>query len=243
MYSTRLISTVALFFVAITCASASNDTSTFAHCSGYARYNITFLNLMTPRRFGSLIPSTGLVYSPLTVVSHSNRISILTVRGYASKDVQAIAETGDNAPLLKSVGMLRMKKEGVKGYKAASGGTMPGKSVSVAVNVDCMHPFITGLSMIAPSPDWIVQINNMNMYSRRFRKFRYRRFGFLIAYDAGTDDGREFTPPSDLSLDKPTVPQQNIAPLVEDETDRLRGRVVGRYMIKKIKPENILKNM
>lgn len=189
--------------------------------------------MLTPRRFRSLIPSTGLLFSPLTVAGHSNRVSILTVRDQASKEVEAIAETGDNAPLIHKLNMMRNAKHGVKGFGAASGPVMPGKSVMVAVNVDCKHPFITGLAMIAPSPDWFVQISNVNMYSRRFRKFRHHRFGYLIAYDAGTDDGREFTP-GDRSLDIPTVPQKNIAPLVEDETDRFRGRIVGRYMIKRI---------
>lgn len=56
----------------------------------------------------------------------------------------------------------------------------------------------------------------------------------LIAYDAGVDDGRDFTPPLDTSLDEPTAPQKNIAPLVEDETDRFEGRIVGKYVIQKI---------
>lgn len=235
MYITRFAAAAVLFVASITSCSAISHDSSFARCSGYARYNVTFLNFLTPHRFRSLIPSDGLNYSPLTVVSHSNRVSLLTVRGYASAEVQAIAETGNNAPLLNTVETLRKDGKGVKGYGVASGGTMPGEMVSVEVNVDCMHPFITAIAMIAPSPDWIVQINNVNMYSTFFKRFRFRRYGHLIAYDAGTDDGMEFTPPSDLSLDKPSDPQQNIAPLVEDETDRFQVRVVGRYMIKKIK--------
>ena len=55
---------------------------------------------------------------------------------------------------------------------------------------------------------------------------------------AGVDDGREFTDPSDASLDIPTEPTLNIAPLVEDETDRFDGKYVGYYEIKLISKRN-----
>eukprot|EP00177_Eucheuma_denticulatum_P002055 GFKZ01003676.1.p2 GENE.GFKZ01003676.1~~GFKZ01003676.1.p2 ORF type:complete len:128 (-),score=20.50 GFKZ01003676.1:382-708(-) len=107
-------------------------------------------------------------------------------------------------------------------------------SKTLELNVDCDHSFVTVLGMIAPSPDWIVQINNRNLYDENKGRYVRRVAGKLIAYDAGVDDGREFTPPMDLSLDLPTTPRQNIAPLVEDETDRLEGRVVGRFEIRKL---------
>lgn len=109
---------------------------------------------------------------------------------------------------------------------------MPEDSVTVTVDVDCSHQYISGIAMIAPSPDWIVQLSNVNLFGRR--GFKYRHYGRLIAYDAGTDDGKDFTNPGDSSLDLPTVPQKNIVPLVEDDTDPFEGRVVGKYMIKKI---------
>lgn len=112
--------------------------------------------------------------------------------------------------------------------------TRPGKSLSVRLTVDCQNPFVTVIGMIAPSPDWIVQINNRNLYDAETGEFVNLMRGTLIAYDSGVDDGREFTPPLDLSLDLPTVPQKNIAPLVEDDTDRFDGRDVGRWFIKRI---------
>lgn len=72
------------------------------------------------------------------------------------------------------------------------------------------------------------------MYSWKGGKFRRRRYGYMLAYDAGTDNGKEFTDPADASLDLPTVPQKNIAPLVEDDTDQFDGRIVGRFTIKKM---------
>lgn len=208
------------------------STSSRAKCSGRATYRVTFQNFLTPARFGKLIPSGGLVFSPLAGVSHSNRQSFLTVRGFASRGVEQIAETGVNARFVRRANRLREMGRGVKTVASADGPTPPGHSTILKFQVDCEHPFITVLGMIAPSPDWIVQINNRNTYMNgRFVNFMS---GSLIAYDSGTDDGREFTAPGDPTLDMPTDPKLNIAPLVEDETDRFEGRVVGKWIIKKM---------
>lgn len=202
-------------------------------CYGSAVYNVTFFNMLTTARFGSSIPST-LAYSPLTVTAHSNRFSILVLRGYASKEVQTIAQTGNNGPLLGMLKTLKSSGHGVKNFAASSSLTVPGSSVSVAIEADCNHPFITALAMIGPSPDWFVQISNVNIHSRRSRKYKNKIAGSLIAYDAGTDDGTDLTS-IDSSIDIPTIPQKNIAPLREDITDRFMGRNVGKYIIKRIK--------
>lgn len=230
----KLISAFILVLALSTSALASFSIGGFAGCTGSAKYKITFYNLLTPSRFGSSIPSMGLIFSPLAGASHSGRISVMTVRGFASRAVEEIAEKGDNSRLVRIATRLKKKKLGVKDLAAASGPTMPGKSTTLELEVDCKNSFVTVLGMIAPSPDWIVQISNRNLYSSRLRRFIPYTAGFLIAYDAGTDSGRDFTPPGDLSLDKPTEPKQNIAPLVEDETDRFNGRIIGKYVIRKV---------
>ena len=214
-------------------SSSGASASPFRRCTGQAKYSLTFSNLLTPARFGSLIPSAGLFFSPPVAVSHSNRVSLLTVRGLASPQVEEIAENGNNAPLvtlarsLESPGLVRS-------VSTADGPTGPGKSTTLTVTVDCERPFVTMLGMIAPSPDWIVQVSNRNMFSERSSRFVSWSSGDLIAYDAGVDSGREFTDPADPSLDDPTMPPKNIAPLREDDTDRFDGRVVGSYKFKRM---------
>eukprot|EP00177_Eucheuma_denticulatum_P000562 GFKZ01001007.1.p1 GENE.GFKZ01001007.1~~GFKZ01001007.1.p1 ORF type:complete len:256 (-),score=27.98 GFKZ01001007.1:138-824(-) len=224
-------SLVSLSALILAVAASENP---FPGCSGNATYEITFTNFLTPGRFRNLIPETGLVFSPLAAVSHSNRLSFFTIRGFANKPVEILAETGSNTRFISLARRLRAAGRGVLSVTGADAVTMPGGSTTLEVDVDCENPFVTMLGMIAPSPDWIVQINNRNLFDVRARRFVRRQRGTLIAYDAGVDDGREFTPPMDLSLDLPTVPQKNIAPLVEDETDRFEGRVVGRFEIRKV---------
>lgn len=222
------LATVALHALLLSARAVS-----FSECSGTAKYMVTFLNFLSPDVFEE-IPDNGLVFSPLSGVSHSGRVSFFTVRGFANKETEAIAETGDNGPFLSLARSLQEQNRGVKTVVGAGGPTMPGMNTSLLLEVDCKHSFVSMLGMIAPSPDWIVQINNRNLYDTDKKKFISFAWGNLIAYDAGVDDGRDFTPPLETSLDLPTEPQQNIAPLVEDETDRFDGRPVGIYTIKKV---------
>lgn len=218
-------------FLTLICA-LSLASAGLSGCSGSAQYDVTFYNFLTAENFGSLIPSDGLVFSPLSAVSHSNRVSLLTVRGFASEPVELIAEKGDNSELVAVAESLLGK--GTKSVVAADGPTMPGNKTTLRVAVDCENPFVTAISMIAPSPDWIVQVSNKNLFSSGHQAFVPYTWGYLIAYDAGTDSGMEFTNPEDESLDEPTEPPLNIAPLVEDETDRFEGRLVGKYVIEKV---------
>lgn len=220
--------------VVLTLAALTHAFNPVVGCKGKATYKISFLNLLTPQNFGSLIPPTGLTFSPLAAVSHSNRLSFFTIRGYASKPVEIIAEQGVNSPFIRFAKKIRSRTGKVTSVADAGAPTLPGKKTTLTVSVNCMNPFVTMLGMIAPSPDWIVQINNRNMFDIEARKFIESARGDLIAYDTGVDDGREFTAPSDLSLDLPTNPRKNIAPLVEDETDRFEGRVVGKFFINRI---------
>lgn len=224
----------AFLCVFLATTSATSFRSTARACNSTAKYDISFFNGLTSARFGKLIPETGLVFSPLSAVSHSGRLSFLTVRGFASRPVEMIAETGNNAAFLSLARRFRKTGRGVKTVVGAEGPTMPGTTTKLRVAVDCEHSFITVLGMIAPSPDWLVQLSNRNLFNSNTGDFVLWDSGHLIAYDAGVDDGRDFTPPTDLTLDMPTEPKDNIAPLVEDDTDRFEGRVIGKYFIKRV---------
>ena len=205
-------------------------------------YKVTFYNFLYPdnANFTGKIPDTGLVYSPLAAVSHSIRKSFLTVYGYASPQVELICETGDNSAFLRMAQNEAKCDDLVKSYAGSDGPARPGMSASVILKVTCEQPMITALSMIAPSPDWIVQVNNLEMVGDDGYFVEYRA-GPLIAYDCGTDDGGDFTPPADASLDIPSEPMLNIAPLNRDPTDPFGKQPVGSYVITKYTPDMMKK--
>lgn len=206
-----------------------------------ATYNVTIYNLLTPSRFPNAnLPESGLVLSPPALAAHSSRVSILTVRGYASPAIEAIAENGDNSLLVSALTALNNTEGGgVRSLAAATGPVPAGGSVSLQVTADCNNSILSGVAMIAPSPDWIIQFSNINLL-RKIRTWRGVSEQFvsvqtsLQAYDSGTDSGADLTDPADTTLDVPTEPKLNIAPLVEDDTDRFGGKRVSFVTIRRI---------
>ena len=57
--------------------------------------------------------------------------------------------------------------------------------------------------MIAPSPDWFVGVDSLNLYENG--SFVDEKVVTLFAYDAGTDSGTNYTSPDD-----PTDPPEPI---------------------------------
>lgn len=128
----------------------------FKGCRGESTYIVRFFNFMSPGTFGAAFP--GLGYSLLTGVSHSNRISTFTERGYADEGyadegTAEIAKTGNNEIFLANAMAVKNKTGHVLSIDSPEGLTMPLQSANITLSVDRMRPFVTVLTMIAPSPD------------------------------------------------------------------------------------------
>lgn len=204
----------------------ASTTTASRPCRGNATYKVIFVNFLSDSGpFRGIVPRGGLAFSPLTGVTHSRRVSLFRRNETVSPAVQNVCETGSNTELLGVARALQSQSTSVVGGDAI----MAGKYGYIKVKATCGNNYLSVISMIAPSPDWVVQINNMPLV--RGGKFIKKSYGRLVAYDCGTDSGSEFTDPSNLSLDIPTRPRGVFRPLVRDETDRFMGRFVGFYKI------------
>lgn len=186
-----------------------------------ATYELSVRNVWTTERFGS-VPE-GSVLSPLTAVSHTRRFSPFVLYGYATKGVEAIAERGDNSVMLEELRSAAAKPF-VKTIAAADGPVKQGETFSVRLEVDCETSRVSFISMVAPSPDWIVAKANMDLFEDG--AFVPRRMGVLRVYDAGTDSGETVS-----AEDEDTKPRENIAPLMGEP---FRGRHAAWYVIRKV---------
>ncbi len=162
----------------------------------------------------------------MTAVTHNPRISLFTLRCLVSKGLEMVCETGANNMLIDEATAFGHRVTSVVG---GDGGIPSGIKGYEEVIATCENYYLTVTSMIAPSPDWVVQINNMPLLKNS--AFIKEKWGRLFAYDRGTDSGREFTDPSNPDLEIPTVRVVNIVPLAQDETDRFNGYSVGWYKV------------
>ncbi len=216
--------------IAAICVFALATGAVASKCMGSAKYKVIFYNKLSDTGpFKKIVPKDGLAFSPMTGVTHDARVSLFTPRGFASQGLQDVCETGNNAALMEEAKALKMRQTSVVGGAAGIPG---GKQGYIEVMATCDNYYLTVTSMIAPSPDWIVQINNMPLM--KHGKYIKKAWGRLFAYDCGTDSGRDFTDPSNPALDIETKPKDNIVPLVQDETDRFGGYAVGYYKIVKM---------
>ena len=137
-------------------------------------------------------------FSGLIGASHNDKVSFWGEGELASSGIKSMAETGSKNPLNLEIGKAIMSKKAFKLISGEGINPAPG-SVSLELKVSVNYPLITLVSMIAPSPDWFVGINSLNLFDNG--TFVDEKIVVLYAYDAGTDSGTNYT-----SLDEPTDP-------------------------------------
>lgn len=201
--------------------------------AGSVKYAVEIKNMITKSRF-PFIPEGGLAFANLVGASHSQRFSVLVFRGYASAEVQILAERSTSNNLVR---LLQSSTE-VKSVSSTELSINGGMSYRLTVEIDCQHPTMTFVASISPSPDFLIALPNFSLLQDG--DFISHAGGFLKAYDAGTDKGpldktSVFTPPDEEDLDIPAVTPFNIHPLSESPLDPgFRGENVGEYYIRRI---------
>jgi len=128
-------------------------------------------------------------FSPLIVTSHTGRFSLFAKGSLATPGLKNVAETGNPSVLLNELRDAEM--QGLVKDLQRGGGTSGNGSSFAVVNVSLDAPLISAVTMIAPSPDWIIGVNNYSVVEGD--DFILKRVIPLYAIDAGTDLGLNFT--------------------------------------------------
>lgn len=119
-------------------------------------------------------------FSPALLSSHRSDITLFTAGEPATPALSRLAQEGDNAPL---AAMLRSTR-GVLDVETADGPVMPGKTITLYIKARPGYDSISLVSMIVPSNDAFVAINNMRL---PWKAGNYT----AIAYDAGGERNDE----------------------------------------------------
>ena len=192
-----------------------------------ARYRVTFTATWSaathPRNF-----PRGPHFSGLVGATHGD-IRIWQSGKAASAGMELMAETGGKSRLLSEIDRLI---EGGSAHSRLSGGglsTSP-STVSLEFTAVSSHPFVTLVSMLAPSPDWFVGVSALPLMEDGAWKARAEVA--LVVYDAGTDDGAVFT-----AANADSDPAEPIAALTSDpdDTDFTAGKpAVGTFVFERL---------
>jgi len=160
-------------------------------------FNATWIESTHPDDFPSNPHFSGLVGA-----SHNEQVSFWSVGELASPGIKSMAETGSKSSLELEIGRALLNRTVLNLISGGGINPSPG-SVSVNLKVSENYPLVSLVSMVAPSPDWFVGVDSLNLMENG--SFVDEKIVSLYAYDAGTDSGNNYTSPDD-----PTDPPETI---------------------------------
>jgi len=168
-----------------------------------ALYSVTFTSTWSESTHPGL--PIGAHFSPLIGATHNLSTTFWISRTLASLGIEQMAERGGTSLLRQEI-----SNAGSHVLETISGpgvGTSPATVTIPQVTVSREHPLLTLVTMIAPSPDWFVGVHDLSLLDEAGR-WQDSLTVTLYPYDAGTDDGSEYT-----SSDAEATPHQPIATL------------------------------
>ncbi len=169
-----------------------------------ASYVVTFAATWSAATHPNMFPSNP-HFSGLIGATHRAGIRFWSPGAIATNGIEAMAELGSKTPL--DIGIGRAIDNGNAEHLLSGDGIArsPG-NVTLAFDISVEHPFVTLVSMVAPSPDWFVGVSEMSLFENG--DWAAEIVVELQPYDAGTDSGNTYNAP-----DRDTVPRIPIAHL------------------------------
>ena len=199
--------------------------SLFVSTINYAQdavYKIEFISNWSSTAHPTDYPTGSAHWSSLIGTTHKNASAFLQLGLLASDGVEQVAETGGTTIITQEINLLiaaSLAFEVINGSGLASGlGTITVNDVGV----DADFPHITLITMIAPSPDWVAQINNLKLTDTDNNWLPAISMD-VYATDVGTDNGTTYT-----SANSDTNPADNISSL--QNTLPFSDQIVGTFV-------------
>lgn len=146
-------------------------------------------------------------WSRLVGATHTDENVFLEMGGLATPGVEDIAETGSNELFEGEVNTAITQGWADQYIFGDPLSTGLGQIVIEDLEVDTDFPYLTLLSMIAPSPDWMIAINSIPLLDENGQWIQEIEIT-LYPYDAGTDSGVDYN-----SANQDTDPQEPISSL------------------------------
>ena len=136
-------------------------------------------------------------FSPFMGMSHKSTENLFEVGSLASPGIKLMAETGNTRILVEEISSYISNQTSLASLQNASGISTGVGSMEATILVSREFSLVSLVSMIAPSPDWFIGIENVNLYSNG--EFLNDVAVELESYGAGTDSGLTFKSSNEAS--------------------------------------------
>lgn len=170
-----------------------------------AKYELTFEGLWSRHTHPKDFPTNEWLthFSDIIGASHTGDFRMWEYGGIASEGVKEVAERGITKRLESE---LKTESNKIRTIIKARGLWYPnvqGRTFAV-FRVDRLHHLVSLLTMLGPSPDWIVGVSALELCLRNCSWVAEKVMN-LYPWDAGTDSGATY-----ITSKMPTVPQEKI---------------------------------
>ncbi|KAK7086885.1 Spondin-1 [Halocaridina rubra] len=170
-----------------------------------AKYEVTFEGMWSRQTHPKDFPTNEWLthFSDIIGASHSADYRVWEYGGYSSDGLRQVAEWGSTRTLESE---LKRQSDHIRTIIKARGLWYPlvnGKTFAV-FRVDNRHHLMSLVSMLGPSPDWIVGVSALELCLRNCSWVDQKTLN-LYPWDAGTDSGITYD-----SANAPTIPREKI---------------------------------
>ena len=168
-----------------------------------ATYRVTFEGKFTASALASgvSVPS-GEHFTTLIGAVHNGSVTFWSDGGTASAGIESMAEVGGTSTFKSEINAAMPNALAVIEQSIASGGTA---TATVDITLTTDHPLVTLTSMVAPSPDWFVGVSELSLRNTADDGWQPTHSVDLFPYDAGTEEGTEFSLTNDATSPQGTI--------------------------------------
>jgi len=156
--------------------------------SGTATYKVTFQATWSASSHPGAFPASA-HFSGIVGGTHTTDSHLWQVGGLATGGIEVMAESGSQSALLNEVNAAITA--GTAGQTIKGSGIGTPASTSQTFTVTDTHPAVSIVTMIAPSPDWFLGVDGVELLQND--DWVASLSVPLYAYDSGTDSGTGFT--------------------------------------------------
>jgi len=221
----QLLIVLSVIFSLTACSNGGDDSNTVIVGPGDVTYEMRFIATWSAATHPDDFPSSA-HFSGLIGASHNASVLFWEAAAQASPGIESMAETGSKSALIDEVEQAMSTGNADKIISAAGLGASPG-NIDITFPMQSSHPYISIVTMLAPSPDWFAGVSAINLMENG--DWLPSKTVELFVYDAGTDDGVSYT-----SSDADSNPKQAIMKISESPFF-VNGQIrsVGQFVFQK----------
>jgi len=194
---------------------ATNQQAYFRVVSDYtAQYQVVFNATWSQATHPTNWPA-GAHFSGLVGGTHNSNVHFWRDGETASEGIRLMAELGQKTALLNEIAPAIAS--GTAHFQLSGGGISPSPGSVSLTFPEAMRryfPLVSLVSMIAPSPDWFVGVDSLNMIENG--QWVTNKIVTLYGKDAGTDSGTTYTSPDQVTVPRSVVTQFTGFPAIQD---------------------------